>query len=73
MDVEDCDVMKLDKYHYHEMADRLDMVTSIIDSHLYDHPVAHKHEEVGEIINKVIEDLGEAYQLIGRMNYDTTT
>ncbi len=65
--------MKLDEYHYHEMIDRLDIFTSIVDSHLYDHPVAQKHEDVAAIIDKVIEDLGKAYQLIGRMDHDTTT
>ena len=41
--------IKLDKYHYHEMLDRLHVVISMIDDHLQQHPVAKVELEIKDL------------------------
>jgi len=56
---------KLDKFHYHEMLDRLHVIQSIIDDHLQQHPVAKIETDVKELISEAQDKLSEAYQIIG--------
>jgi Trp operon repressor len=57
--------MLLSKSHYHEMADRLHMMTDILDTHLLQHPVAKLDKEISENIEKAVDLLCEAYQQAG--------
>jgi len=41
--------IKLDKYHYHEMLDRLHVVICMIDDHLQQHPVAKVELEIKDL------------------------
>jgi hypothetical protein len=57
--------IKLDKYHYHEMLDRLHVVMSMVDDHLQQHPVAKIELEIKDLISEAQDKLAEAYQLVG--------
>jgi hypothetical protein len=56
---------KLDKYHYHELLDRLHVIMSNIDTHLTQHPVLELETEVNNLVEEAQTTLWEAYQLIG--------
>ena len=47
------------------MADRLHMMTDILDTHLLQHPVAKLDKEISENIEKAVDLLCEAYQQAG--------
>lgn len=55
----------LDEFHYHEMLDRLHVITSMIDQHLQQHPVAKIETEIKKLINEAQDKLWEAYQITG--------
>lgn len=55
----------LDEFHYHEMLDRLHVITSMIDHHLQQHPVAKIETEIKKLINEAQDKLWEAYQITG--------
>ena len=55
----------LTKDHYHEMADRLFVLTSVIDTHLLQHPVAKLDKKISKNIEKAVELLCEAYMQTG--------
>ena len=57
--------MLLSKSHYHEMADRLFVLTSVIDTHLLQHPVAELDQKINKNIKKAVELLCEAYMQAG--------
>jgi predicted protein tyrosine phosphatase len=56
---------KLDKFHYHEMLDRLSVVMDITDRHLQQHPVAKIDTEIKDHISKAVDELYEAYLKMG--------
>lgn len=56
---------KLDKFHYHEMLDRLHVIMLNIDTHIQNHPVIEKETEVKDLVNIAQNKLWEAYQIIG--------
>ena len=58
---------ELDKFHYHEMLDRLHVVMSMADDHLQQHPVAKIESEIGKHIDNAISSLFQAYQLAGQI------
>ena len=60
---------KLDSYHYHEMLDRLNIVTQIADQHLQQHPVAKIESDIGSLITEAIDKLTVAYQLTGEKSF----
>ena len=55
--------VELDKFHYHEMLDRLHVVMSMIDDHLQQHPVAKIETKIKDLISEAQDKLWEAYQL----------
>jgi hypothetical protein len=55
----------LTQAHYHEIVDRLHVITCTIDDHLLQHPVAKLNKEVGKNIEKAVDLLYEAYQQAG--------
>jgi hypothetical protein len=61
---------KLDKFHYHEMLDRLHVVMSMADDHLQQHPVAKIESEIGKHIDDAVSSLWQAYQLTGKIEYE---
>jgi len=58
----------LDKFHYHEMLDRLHVVMEIVDTHLQQHPVAKIDNTLKDLISEAQDKLCEAYQLTGTKN-----
>lgn len=61
---------KLDRFHYHEMLDRLHIVMSMTDDHLQQHPVAKIESEIGKHIDDAVTSLFQAYQLAGQIEYE---
>jgi hypothetical protein len=57
--------MLLSKSHYHEMADRLHVITCTIDTHLLQHPVAKLDKNISKKIEEALDLLHEAYQEAG--------
>lgn len=57
--------LKLDKFYYHEMLDRLSMVMDITDRHLQQHPVAKIDTEIKDHISKAVDELYVAYLKMG--------
>ena len=57
--------MLLSKSHYHEMVDRLHVITCMIDTHLLQHPVAKLDKNISGNIEKAVDLLHEAYQQAG--------
>jgi len=57
--------IKLDKFHYHEMLDRLHVIQCTIDDHLQQHPVAKIETDVKDLISEAQDKLFEAYQIVG--------
>lgn len=56
--------VKLDRFHYHEMLDRLYLIIDNIQTFLLQHPVAEKHKKLNIKIEKASELLAESYQMI---------
>jgi len=64
---------KLNDGHYLEMTDRLHIVSSIIDTHLLQHPVCKLESEVTEKVDAALTLLVEAYQIAGNLMHDNLT
>ena len=58
---------KLNDGHYLEITDRLHVVSSIIDTHLLQHPVCKLEREVTEKVDAALSLLYEAYQIAGNL------
>jgi hypothetical protein len=56
----------LTKEHYHEMTDRLHIISCMVNDHLIQHQVSKLDKEVNEPIEKALELLAEAYQISGK-------
>jgi hypothetical protein len=56
---------KLDKFHYHEALDRTDMMQSILQDGLADHPVISQNATYTKFVKRAQRALGDLYQLIG--------
>jgi hypothetical protein len=56
---------KLTKEDYHEMTDRIHVISCMVNDHLIQHQVSKLDEEVNEPIEKALELLFEAYQISG--------
>ena len=57
--------IKLTKEHYHEMLDRLHVVSCMINDHLLGHQVAQQDEEIKKPIEEALDILAETYQTAG--------
>jgi len=58
----------LDKFHYHEAVDRLNVIMSNCEGHLMQHPVIKIELEVKQNVEKAIEYLWKAYQCTGNLS-----
>lgn len=61
---------KLDRFHYHEMLDRLHVIMHMADDHLQQHPVAKIESEIGKHIDAAVTSLFQAYQITGQIEHD---
>jgi hypothetical protein len=59
------DKNKLDKFHYHEVLDRLHVINTMIDEFLLEHPVVINNKKINKKIEKASELLSKTYQEIG--------
>ena len=50
-------MVKLKESQYHQMIDRLNVISDIIDSTLQQHPIAKLNPEVKERIQKAVDEL----------------
>jgi len=55
----------LTKEHYHEMLDRLHVVSCMINDHLLEHSVAQHDEEIKKPIEEALDILAQTYQIAG--------
>ncbi len=55
----------LTKEHYHEMLDRLHVMSCMINDHLLEHSVAQQDEEIKKPIEQALEILAETSQIAG--------
>jgi hypothetical protein len=53
--------------HYGEMLDRLHVQMSVIEEHLFKHPISEQNKEIRESIIKAIVNLIKAYRLTGEL------
>lgn len=60
----------LTKEHYHEMTDRLHVVSCIINDHLIQHPVNKLNKEINKSIEQALELIHEAYQISGKKLFE---
>lgn len=51
----------LDKFHYHEVMDRLTMINDMIENYLIDHHVCEKHQDLKDKLTDAQDILGEVY------------
>lgn len=59
--------VKINDGHYGEMLDRLHVQMSVIEEHLFKHPISEQNKEVRESIIKAIVNLIKAYRLTGEL------
>jgi hypothetical protein len=57
--------LKLTREDYHEMTDRLHLISCMVNDHLIQHQVSKLDKEVNEPIEQALELLFEAYQISG--------
>ena len=60
----------LTKEYYHEMTDRLHVVSCMINDHLIQHPVNKLDKEVSQPIENAFELIYEAYQISGKKLFE---
>lgn len=56
---------KFNSGHYLELLDRLWIQTSMIEAHLFKHPLSKKLKKVRKLIDNAGISLAEAYQIVG--------
>jgi hypothetical protein len=61
---------KINPGHYHEMMDRLHVIMSTLDDHILQHPVAKVHKELNSHLNNALEELWQAYQIAGNLDFE---
>jgi hypothetical protein len=60
----------LTKEYYHEMTDRLHVVSCMINDHLIQHPVNKLDKEVSQPIEQALNLIYEAYQISGKKLFE---
>ena len=58
---------KLNDGHYLEVMDRLHVLMSTMDDHLFEHPVVKQNKELREFLIKAIVHMIHAYQEAGKL------
>lgn len=60
--------MTLDKFHKHEVLDRLHLQMEYLDLFVLNHPYTEKYADVQDKLKLAMDCLEEAYQLVGNDN-----
>lgn len=64
----DRDEIKLDRFHWHEMIDRVHVVRCMFDDHIADHPCA-SYEGLRDDIDQIQDLLWALYQKAGAIDH----
>jgi len=56
----------INEHHYHEIADRLHVIITHIDTHIIQHPVSKINKKIYKKVEKAQTLLWEAYQESGK-------
>jgi len=51
--------------HYLELMDRLHVVLSTINDHIFYHPLTMQEADIATLVEQAMEKLADAYQLVG--------
>jgi len=62
----------LSNSHYHEMIDRLYLISETVEKHLQQHPVAKIETTIGMLISDANDKLTTAYQLTNQIKNNKT-
>jgi len=60
----------LNSGHYLEMMDRLHVTMQNMEANLLDHPVAHADTRIKSLLEKCFDNLWDAYQIAGSLDYE---
>ena len=60
--------MEINDGHYLELMDRLHVVTSTIEDHIFNHPLTDTLPEVKILIGEAQMKLMQAYQIVGSLS-----
>ncbi len=61
---------KINDGHYLELMDRLHVIMCTLNDHCLEHPLTQKNEDIKFQIEYAIGQLWDAYQLVGKKDYD---
>ena len=61
---------KLNSGHYLEMMDRLHIIMCMLNDHCIQHPIAKSDVRISSLLNKSLEELWDAYQITGQLDYE---
>jgi len=61
--------MKIDKFHKHEVLDRIYVIQSNINDFLVEHPVIKSDKKMKKKLEKVQSILGNIYQEVGKQQW----
>jgi hypothetical protein len=64
------DMSEINEGHYLEMMDRLHVIMCNINDHCLEHPVAKRDIRIKSLLEKTIEELWDAYQIVGQLDYE---
>ncbi len=59
---------ELNDGHYVELLDRLYVLTSNLETYILNHPLTENNPKIKWKIEKAINELAQAYQLVGKLN-----
>lgn len=60
---------KVNEGHYLELMDRLHVIMCTVDDHCIKHPVAKKNKKLKTQLNYALEQLWDAYQMVGELDH----
>ena len=61
---------KLNSGHYLEMMDRLHIIMCMLNDYCIQHPIAKSDVRISSLLNKSLEELWDAYQITGQLDYE---
>lgn len=59
--------MEINEGHYLELLDRLHVICCVINDHILDHPVTNTDIRIKQLVIKSLEELSDAYQIVGEI------
>lgn len=59
----------IDKFHYHEVIDRVNIINLNMDEFVLNHPVIQNNNDLKQDVNEIIEKIGKLYQDLGYLSF----